>query len=495
MTSLFIIAQIEQIRQRFSGFKGSRGANPRPTLSQLAQQPQQLPRFVQESAVAMRYLKLLGVLAWDQFPERELNQNRGRPAVPYAPFAAACLVKLDQQIVYMARLRQYLVEHPALVWLLGFPLVPSAHYTWGFEVEASLPTHRHFTRLLREMPNEVLQFLLSSSVTLLQAEFQELRLSFGDTISMDTKHIVAYVQENNPKAYLKTSERLDKTRQPKGDPDCKLGCKRKRNQPPPESQTTLAAKKVPYPTNLSPNDEYFWGYASGVVATKVPDWGEFVLAELTQPFDQPDVAYCFPLMTQVEQRLGFRPKFAAFDAAFDAFYIYAYFYSQQHNGFAAIPFVERGGFKSRKFDPEGLPLCAAGLAMPRRYTFRSKSGLFEHEAGRHVCPLLYPEASGQNCPVNHKQWPKGGCVSTMPTSIGVRLRYQLDRDSDRYKQLYNQRTASERINSLALDLGLERPKLRNLQAIANQNTLLYTLLNLRALQRVRRQRAERPCVA
>jgi hypothetical protein len=29
--------------------------------------------------------------------------------------------------------------------------------------------------------------------------------------------------------------------------------------------------------------EYYWGYASGVVATKVEEWGEVVLAELTQP--------------------------------------------------------------------------------------------------------------------------------------------------------------------------------------------------------------------
>jgi hypothetical protein len=135
---------------------------------------------------------------------------------------------------------------------------------------------------------------------------------------VDTKHILAYVQENNPKAYVKGSDRLDKTRQPKGDPDCKLGCKRKRNQPPPEEPALNSPKKASRPTNFSLNDEYFWGYASGVVATKVPDWGEFVLAELTLPFDQPDVAYFYPLMAQVERRLGFRPKFAAFDAAFDA---------------------------------------------------------------------------------------------------------------------------------------------------------------------------------
>jgi hypothetical protein len=176
-------------------------------------------------------------------------------------------------------------------------------------------------------------------------------IKLGESISVDTKHILAYVQENNPKAYVKVSDRLNKTRQPKGDPDCKLGCKRKRNQPPAEAQAQVAspAPKAHRSTNLSANDEYFWGYASGVVATKVPDWGEFVLAELTQPFDQPDVAYFYPLLAVVERRLGFRPQYAAFDAAFDAWYVFEYFYSPEHDGFAAIPFTERGGFKRSSY--------------------------------------------------------------------------------------------------------------------------------------------------
>jgi hypothetical protein len=37
-------------------------------------------------------------------------------------------------------------------------------------------------------------------------------------------------------------------------------------------------------------------------------------------------------------------------------------------------------------------------------------------------------------------------------------------------------------------LGIERPKLRNGKAIANQNTLIYVLINLRALHRVRRRK-------
>ena len=94
------------------------------------------------------------------------------------------------------------------------------------------------------------------------------------------------------------------------------------------------------------------------------------------------------------------------------------------------------------------------------------------------------------CPIQHKNWPQG-CVTPLATSVGARIRYQLDRESDIYKAVYKQRTATERINSQAKELGIERPRLRNGQAIANQNTLIYVLINLRALQRVRRKKAER----
>ena len=108
--------------------------------------------------------------------------------------------------------------------------------------------------------------------------------------------------------------------------------------------------------------------------------------------------------------------------------------------------------------------------------------------GHHVCPLLYPEANGRTCPIAHKRWSKGGCTTRLATSVGARIRHQLDRDSDQYKHIYAQRTAVERIFSQALALGIERPKLRNQQAITNQNTLIYLLINLRAIQRVQKQR-------
>ena len=72
----------------------------------------------------------------------------------------------------------------------------------------------------------------------------------------------------------------------------------------------------------------------------------------------------------------------------------------------------------------------------------------------------------------------------MPSAAGARIRYQLDRESDEYKAVYKQRTAVERIFSLAVALGIERPKLRNATAIANINTLTYLLINLRAMNRI-----------
>jgi len=457
----------------------------------LALNPTLLPRFVRESALALRYLHLLAPLDWSRFPERDLETDWGTPAVPYASFTAACLVKLDQQVVYMSHLRQYLVDHPALVWVLGFPLLPSPNYPWGFDAEASLPTQRHLTRLLRTMPNQPLQYLLDSSVNLIQSELAEVGVCLGESISLDTKHIIAWVKENNPKAYV--PERYDKTKQPSGDPDCKLGCKRRHNQrassaDPPPTPTT-----EPLPAHTVSVGEYYWGYASGVVATKTPRWGEFVLAELTLPFDQPDVAYFHPLMAQTERRLGFRPKYGAFDAAFDAFYVYEHFHHDDQPldaGFAAVPLSKRGG-KRRQFDPQGLPLCEAGLAMPLKLTYICRSTRFQHERGRYACPLVFPEPTGESCPIQHENWPQG-CITTLATSVGARIRHQLDRDSAIYEEIYKQRTATERINSQAVALGIERPHLRNQQAITNRNTLIYILINLRFLQRIRQRLPESP---
>jgi hypothetical protein len=449
---------------------------------------------VRNSPVARRYLNLLAPLDWQRFPERDLATNWGIPTLPYLPFVASFLIKLDQELTYMSSLRDYLVDHPALTGALGFPLPKWAPLS-DATVDAQLPTQRHFARVLRRLPNAALQVLLDDTVRLLQLELAAEVSDFGQTISLDTKYILAWVKENNPKAFIQ--DRYDKHQQPPGDPDCRVGCKRKRNQrTAQEKRASVGDLPTPLHNPQSPHGipigEYYWGYATGVVATKVPGWGELVLAELTQPFDQPDVSYFEPLMADTERRLGFRPRFGAFDAAFDSFYVYEHFHRDGEPwqaAFAAVPWAKRG--PARTFDPQGLPLCNAELPMPLKSTYICRTTRVHHERGRYACPLQFPERTADACPVDDTHWPKGGCITTLATSSGARLRHQIDRDSDLYKEVYQQRTATERINSQAKALGIERPKLRNGQAITNLNTLIYVLINLRALHRVREQKANR----
>ena len=443
-------------------------------LPQLLVAPRYQPRFVRCCPVTQSLLPKLQLLDWEQLPTTLTHRRTGWRTIPLAAYVGAFLVKLDQQLPTFGRLHRFLCQHPALIWALGFPLVSDSAQPHQFDAEASLPTQRHFCHKLSVIPNDILQNLLDGQVTWLQAR---LGLQFGQVVALDTKHIVAWVRENNRKEFIKEG-RFDKDHQPAGDPDCKLGCKRRRNQQTPAKEGRSATEKVSI-------GEYYWGYASGVVATKVPGVGEFVLAELTQTFDHGDATYFFPLMEQVERRLGFRPPFGAADAAFDSFYVYDYFHSSDHDGFAAVPLRQIN--QVRTFDEQGLPLCEANLPMALKGTYTNRTSLVQHQRGRYGCPLLYPETFGDCCPIAHKKWADGGCELVLPTVPGARIRYQLDRDSERYKAVYNQRTAVERIFSQAVNLGIERPKLRTQETIANQNTLTYVLINLRAMQRVDEQ--------
>ncbi len=490
-----IVAWKDRLRQRQSApnpvHRLGASAEEDKNLHSLYQNRHRLPDWVSTSAIAMRCLEQLGPLAWHDFPERSLQNPSLLPVVPYAAVAAAYLIKLEHGLVSVGHLRRYLVEHPELVWLCGFPLVPDASTPWGFDAEASLPTARHLTRLLRQMPNQALQFLLDSSVALIEQAVAHQGMVLGDTIALDTKHILAWVRENNPKEFV--PDRFDKTRQPKGDPDCRLGCKKRHNRQAPGTEAApVTPAKEGVPASRVDVAEFYWGYASGIVVARVERgtrcFGEFVLAELTQPFDQADVSYFLPLMAQVERRLGRKPRFGALDAAFDAFYVYEYFHHA--GGFAAVPFADRPDHR-KQFSQEGLPLCAAGLPMPLHGVFFKQSHcLVAHECARYACPLLHPQASGQSCPINHKNWLKKGCTTTLPTSPGARTRHELDREGSAYQEVYRQRSADERINAQAVKLGIERPKLRNGQAIVNLNTLTYVLINLRALQRFGQRQAD-----
>ncbi len=109
---------------------------------------------------------------------------------------------------------------------------------------------------------------------------------------------------------------------------------------------------------------------------------------------------------------------------------------------------------------------------------------YGYSAQRYRCPLLFPSATGQTC--DHEQFKKGkGCQKDINDEPGGRARVLMDRTSPLFHAIYNQRTACERINSQAKELGIERPKVRNGRSVANLNTLIYLVINVRALQRAK----------
>jgi hypothetical protein len=422
--------------------------------------------MLEHDPVVRRYREFFGLLDWSQVPERDERLAwPGRAPHPRAAYVKALLVKLCEQKAYVTDLRRYLVEHPALVLELGFQPVLAPLQPFGFDIERTVPCARWLRHQQQHLNQGILQALLRATVHALQTEIPGL----GTTVAVDVKHIFAWVQENNPKAYVR--ERYDPTRRPRGDPDCRLGVKRSTNQEGPHGQTTV-------------RKEYVWGYGTGLASATDPRYGDVVLAEWTQPFNEHDVTYFHPLHQQVTLTLGRPPTNVAADAAFDAWHVYATCIPT--DGIPAIPLNRRGQRRPDR-DAHGRPRCTKGLTMVPRYQFTHEDG---YRVQRFGCPLLFPTPTGQTCDDDHFR-SGSGCIHGINLEPGGQLRTTLDRQTDAYTAIYRQRTSAERINSQATALGIERPKVRNSRSVHRLNILAYIVINARALQRVRSLNASR----
>ena len=99
-------------------------------------------------------------------------------------------------------------------------------------------------------------------------------------------------------------------------------------------------------------------------------------------------------------------------------------------------------------------------------------------------PCFSPKKTGKTC--DHKQFKKNkGCVKDVNWELSGLMRVTLDRESSLYKEIYNQRTSAERINSQAKAFGIEHPKVRNIYSVKNLNTLTYLVINVRALAKAK----------
>lgn len=319
---------------------------------------------------------------------------------------------------------------------------------------------------------------------------QTLRLeipTLGASVAFDVKHIYAWVRENNPREHI--PQRFDPKRQPKGDPDCKLGVKESRNQNTP-------VPNAPAPTTVEPtvpaqpkreSKEYLWGYGTGLCVARDPTYGECVLAEHTLPFNVHDSQYYPALMGTTRTRLERPPTRVTADAAYDAWWIYQDIHAG--GGTAYIPLNLHGQPRPR-FGVTGHHLCADDREMVGWYQYMDHTRGYRSEIEK--CPILFGQVEANaTCRIHHPQFVKGvGCIKYRNLEDGARLRLQMDRTSAEFDKAFDDRTAVERINSQAKHFKIERPKLRRIASIRNQNTLIYIVINLKALQRIRTAKAE-----
>lgn len=421
---------------------------------------QTLASLIEIDALVQRYRALFALFDWSAFDPPAQPSSPGRPAHPKSAYLKAFLVKVCEHKASMPQFRPFLLDHPLLVLELGFRPVLHVEQPYGFVVQQTVPTVRWLNAPLHLLDRRLFADLFAQTVSALQQEIPGL----GEVVAFDVTHIYAHVKENNLRQYV--TERYNPEHQPLGDPDCRLGVKRSTNKEQADGST-------------SEEKEYVWGYGSGIATATTPDYGDVVLAEYTQPFNENDITYFVPLYIQTVATLGRFPIHITADAAFDAWDVYQTCVFR--SGIGAIPLNQHGHPESQRA-PDGVPLCRVGLRMYPTYQF---SHTYDYRAHRFRCPLLFPTATGATC--DHEQFQKGkGCVKDLNWEAGAQMRVTLDRNGPLYQGVYHQRTSAERINSHAKEqFGLDRPNVRNGRSVCNLNTLTYIIINAKALQRAR----------
>src|SRR5436305_5860450 len=258
-----------------------------------------LEQLVQHDTIVQRYREFFALIDWTPVQQYQAGRTLSdRPSHPEEAYIKAFLIKIIEGKKHMTQLRAFLVDHPLLTAEIGFRLELDPTQPFGFDIEKTLPKKRWLNAKLRSLDHHLLQDLFTGSVHALQEAIPGL----GETVAFDVKHIYAWVRENNPRESI--GYRYSPDRQPKGDPDCRVGVKRSTNQV--QADGSKKEKK-----------EYLWGYGSGVAAATTAGYGDVVLGEHTLTFKEADVSHFRPLFIQIVALLGCFPTNITADAAFD----------------------------------------------------------------------------------------------------------------------------------------------------------------------------------
>jgi len=387
---------------------------------------------------AVKYEKL-----FENLPMLQENIPKiGRRPVSRNCLLKALIYKSLRRFPYLADLTFELNNNPSVSKALGFYPLKPAPSTERFSSFLHDTDHHEFNLIQQQLVQQLIKVGVIS----------------GNSIAIDSCPIVVSLRENN----LKTSmaDRFDKTKEPIGDPDARLGV------------------LIHFPTPFKKEVRYFWGYRNHIINdidTELP------IREITKPANVHDTKVAKDLIREASSVFNLNIEVVTGDANYDSEDLLRFIINDL-KALAIIP------HNPRSEQPKGYQIhgekviCEAGLEMYRKGKMRpKKTGILYCQ---YTCPIIYNKQIQYQhitCPVFHPKFFKGkGCnvlIRIEPTSIRSEIGY----DTQKFKELYKKRTSVERIFSRLLAIAMQNPTVRGYNANCNHATIAHIAVLLVAL--------------
>lgn len=364
---------------------------------------------------------------------------RGRKPIPKSSLLKALIYKNLKALPTLSDLVTDLKDNPSIALKCGFH-------------PKQIPSVERFSTFLRDTDNQILQTIRKS----LALELVESACITGRFLSIDSCPIPANVKENNLKCSV--TNRFDKNKVPKGDPDARLGV------------------IIHFPKPFKKEIQFFWGYRNHTVCDAL---SELPVIEITKPANVAESKLFVPLFTQIRDEFDFAPEGILGDAIYDAEYILEFVLDDLHSQpcIARNPRWEARRQVTRS--PKGGLICVAGFEMIYWGKFKDRGRIRR----KFVCPITHSKKFAKEhptCPWNHPTFLHGkGCVSYLRGDRN--LRAAIDYGSQNFKKIYHLRTGSERIFSRLLTLCMQNPSVIGLKATANHCTIAHITVLLVAV--------------
>lgn len=324
----------------------------------------------------------------------------------------------------------------------------------GFGPDQRIPPVERLSSFLHDTNNGDLQTVRIHLVNLLRIR----GVITGKVLSIDSCPVISPLKENNLKTALRR-KRFDKTQPPKADPEAGLGV------------------LCHFPTPGHKQINWFWGYRNHVMSdalTELPVW------EVTHPAHVSDLPPGRESLRWARDFFGNTIEAVTADAEYDA-EDFLKLIIQDLKAEAVVPHNPRNQKETDHTIRGKEVYCAAELPMAHRGRMTDRKSSITYRI--YSCPLHWRKKMQQQqlfCPVQHpKYFSQKGCNVLIRLTPSIRS--QIGYGTERFHNIYNQRSSSERIFSRLLAIAAQEPSVRGLNATRNHITIAHIAVLLVAL--------------